>query len=58
MTEENLLGFMFFEGSVTSKDFLCFLIKLLKKFPLIKSNLKSTVFFMDNATIHKALILD
>ena len=58
MSENNLIGMMLFQGSVKSSDFGAFLLFLLKNNNVIKSNLNNYIFYMDNASIHKANLLN
>ena len=48
---------MIFIGPVLAKDFGSFLIKLISKYQFIHNNLNKFVFYMDNASIHKAKAL-
>jgi transposase len=56
MSKDGILGIQIFSSAVKGKDFACFLINLIKNSERIKSNLKDTYFFMDNAAIHKSKI--
>ena len=51
---KGICGFQLFNGAVTALDFGAFICSLINSHPTIKQNLDRTVFFMDNARIHKA----
>ena len=44
---------MIFKGLIEANDFGGFIIRLLQKYPEIEQNFEKTVFYMDNASIHK-----
>ena len=44
-------------GPILAKDFGAFLVKLINKYEYIQNNLDKFVFYMDNASIHKAKVL-
>jgi hypothetical protein len=54
ISEEGLIGFKIFACPITAKNFGGFLIELINSYPNIKNNLNKLIFFMDNASIHKA----
>lgn len=57
MTENELLGFMLFETSVKGVDFGSFILQIIANHTKIAKNLSKTIWYCDNAVIHKALIL-
>jgi len=58
ITKSKILGFQIFKGSVNATGFGAFVSSLLKNNPEILKKPSSYVFFMDNAKIHKAKILE
>lgn len=56
INKKEILGIQLFSTAVKGKDFSCFLINLINNSERLKSNLRNTYFFMDNATIHKSKI--
>lgn len=57
ISENKLMGFMIFQGSVQHSEFGFFLIKLFKKYPDIIDHPGEYVLFMDNASSHRAINL-
>lgn len=58
ITQKKILGYQIFKGGVTAECFGAFLIALLNDCPEIKENLDKWIFYMDNAAIHRAKILE
>ena len=56
MSDLGILGFMLFDGSCKSIDFIGFLYSLIQR-DLNHLENKYVTFFMDNASIHKSKIL-
>lgn len=51
---KGLYGFQVIQGGLSGGDFACFIVNLINNYPQIKLNLDIFVFFMDNASVHKA----
>ena len=54
VSDDGILGFMVFKGSVKGNDYGAFILKLIDSNEIIKNNLENYVFCMDNARIHAA----
>jgi len=57
ITNSKIIGYQIFQGSITAEDFGAFLSLLLNHNSDILENSSRYAFFMDNARIHKALLL-
>lgn len=58
MTENELLAFQIFRGSVKARDFGAFIINMINSNQYLKDKVDDIVLFCDNASIHKGKVLN